>query len=386
MGQSTLVILSITLGLLAAVICTAGCVTDNQSADDKAAAVRPNGIFVGTYEEKTGAASFTGIPFAKQPDGKLRWKAPQALNTSTENIYVGIAWIPDAASSMPYQDTCRAVREAGGIPVLLGEVYSGTLRYEGGHLSSECQTKGRYLTADAAETVKAESADSTNALEVLRNVDAVIFAGGEDISPTLYLESPNSQDIVEIDFNAERDVSDYLLMKYCLEHDIPTLAVCRGMQMLCVVSGGKLIPDIPAYFSALGREYHFEHRNAAADSDGYRDFAPTTVTVTNQSSLLYQITGKETLTGCPCWHHQAVSSVDGTSVIVTGVSETSGINLIEVLECPDKTFLLGVQFHPETAVVKHLDGKENADRFMDIETALSFFGALLDAAKEKSES
>lgn len=77
MGQSTLVILSITLGLLAAVICTAGCVTDNQSADDRPVAVCTNGIFVGTYEDKTGVASFKGIPFAKQPVGDLRWKAPQ---------------------------------------------------------------------------------------------------------------------------------------------------------------------------------------------------------------------------------------------------------------------------------------------------------------------
>ena len=302
-----------------------------------------------------------------------------------EDIYVGIAWVPDSEPEY-YEETYRTVAEAGGIPVLLGEVYSGALRYEAGHLSPEYLTKDGYLTADAAEAVKSESADSTNALEVLANIDAVIFSGGEDISPTLYLPSLNPQDIVETGFNAERDVSDYLLMKYCLEHDIPTLAICRGMQMLCVVSGGEIIQDIPAYMSAHGREYHFEHRNAVAGPDGYRDFAPTTVTVTNQSSLLYQITGKEILTGCPCWHHQAASSVDGTPVIVTGVSETSGINLIEALEHPDKTFVLGVQFHPEAAVVKHLDGKENADQFMDYEAALSFFTALLDVAKEKSGS
>lgn len=300
-----------------------------------------------------------------------------------EDIYVGIAWVP-ASDPEYYEETYRTVAEAGGIPVLLGEVYSGILRYEEGRLASEHLTKDGYLTAAAAEAVTSESAESTNASEVLANVDAVIFCGGEDISPTLHSASLNPQDIVKTGFNAERDVSDYLLMKYCLEHDIPTLAICRGMQMLCAVSGGEIIPDIPAYFSALGREYHSEHRNPVEGPDGYRDFAPTTVTVTNRSSLLCQVTGKEILTGCPCWHHQAVSSVDGTPVIVTGVSETSGINLIEALEHPDKTFVLGVQFHPEVAVVKHLDGKENADQFMDIETALSFFTALLDVAKMKN--
>ena len=86
MRTSTLVIFSAALVFLVAVICTAGCVTDNQSADDRPVAVCTNGIFVGTYEEKTGVASFKGIPFAKQPVGELRWKAPQAPEASTERF------------------------------------------------------------------------------------------------------------------------------------------------------------------------------------------------------------------------------------------------------------------------------------------------------------
>ena len=72
MRKSTLVILSAAL-LLLAVICTAGCVTDDQSsagtqsAGDRPVAVCTNGVFVGAYEEKTGVASFKGIPFAQQP-------------------------------------------------------------------------------------------------------------------------------------------------------------------------------------------------------------------------------------------------------------------------------------------------------------------------------
>ena len=86
MRKSTLVILSAAL-LLVAVIATAGCVTDSQSsADDRPVAVCTNGIFVGAYEEKTGVASFKGIPFAKQPVGELRWKAPLAPLASSERF------------------------------------------------------------------------------------------------------------------------------------------------------------------------------------------------------------------------------------------------------------------------------------------------------------
>ncbi|MBQ1890499.1 MAG: gamma-glutamyl-gamma-aminobutyrate hydrolase family protein, partial [Selenomonas sp.] len=54
-------------------------------------------------------------------------------------------------------------------------------------------------------------------------------------------------------YSAERDVSDYLLMSYCLEKDVPVLAICRGMQMLSVVSGADIIQDIPTYMSGLGK-------------------------------------------------------------------------------------------------------------------------------------
>lgn len=47
--------------------------------------------------------------------------------------------------------------------------------------------------------------------------------------------------------------------------------------------------------------------------------------------------------------------------------------MIEAVERADKSFAVGVQFHPEAALVKHLDSAENQDDFMDYDTALSFF-------------
>lgn len=45
-----------------------------------------NGYFVGAKEKETGVISFKGIPFAKQPVGELRWKAPVELPKSN-NVY-----------------------------------------------------------------------------------------------------------------------------------------------------------------------------------------------------------------------------------------------------------------------------------------------------------
>ncbi len=90
-------------------------------------------------------------------------------------------------------------------------------------------------------------------------------------------------------------------------------------------------------------------------------------------SYLYEIVGTDTLTGCPSWHHQAVKSVDNTRLAVTGYTETNGIRMIEAVERTDKTFAVGLQFHPEAAIVKHMENVENRDNYMDYDTALSIF-------------
>jgi putative glutamine amidotransferase len=150
------------------------------------------------------------------------------------------------------------------------------------------------------------------------------------------------------------------------------MGFCRGMQMLSVVSGAEVIQDVPAYFAELGLEYNDEHNNRKASPDSYRDYAPHDIRGV-PDSFLYEMTGTETLTGCPSWHHQAVKSVDNTQLVVTGYTETDGIRMIEAVERTDKTFAVGLQFHPEAALLKHLENAENQGDYMDYDTALSIF-------------
>ncbi len=285
---------------------------------------------------------------------------------------VGIAWRADTDSEF-FTNICRAVEEAGGTWVLLDQVFSADLKYdEGGRLTENVTALGS-LDEESAKLVRCNTWHGSNAEAAVADVSIVLFTGGEDISPTLYYTPEPWHGIPEeIDYNAERDVSDYLTMSFCLDHDIPVMGFCRGMQMLSVVSGAEIIQDIPAYFAEEGLGYAYEHRNQKAAPDSYRDYAPHEVRVATDS-LLYEIVGTETLTGCPSWHHQAVRSVDYTRLAVTGVTVTGGVQMIEAVERTDKTFAVGLQFHPEAALVKHLDGAANRDDFMDYETALSLF-------------
>jgi putative glutamine amidotransferase len=214
----------------------------------------------------------------------------------------------------------------------------------------------------------------------MKGIDCIIFPGGWDISPTLYYnEQPWHGIEVDSDYSAERDVSDYLLFSYCLEKNIPTLAICRGMQMLSIVSGAEIVQDIPRWFAEAGVEYRYQHRDRRK-----KVFLAHGIDILNQDSLLFGIVGRGRIEGCPSWHHQAVRSVDATRLVVTAVTDTNGIKVIEGIERPDKKFVLGIQFHPEVAIRKILKNEQDADQFMDYETVMKLFRALIDAGAETS--
>lgn len=285
---------------------------------------------------------------------------------------VGIAWRADTDSEF-FTNICRAVEEAGGTWVMLDQVMSADLAYDDAGKLTEGVTALGSLDEAAAKYVRVNTWRGSNAGEAVGSVSIVLFTGGEDISSTLFYQPEPWHGIVaEIDYNAERDVSDYLTMSYCLDNDIPVMGFCRGMQMLSVISGAEMMQDVPAWFAEQGVEYSYEHRNQKATPDSYRDYAPHAVQVA-EGSLLKGIVGVQTLDGCPSWHHQAVKSVEGTRLAVTGYTDTNGVQMIEAVERTDKSFAVGLQFHPEAALVKHLDGAENAGNFMDYDTALSIF-------------
>ena len=70
MKKALSVILALIM-MLAVSVSISGC---GQQAEDPQVKCE-NGIFTGTAEE-SGVLSFKGIPYAKQPVGDLRWKAP----------------------------------------------------------------------------------------------------------------------------------------------------------------------------------------------------------------------------------------------------------------------------------------------------------------------
>ena len=305
------------------------------------------------------------------------------IGQAAEQPKIGIAWRADTDSEF-FTNVWCAIEQAGGTPVLLAQVKSADLAYEGARLLSIQVDRNDYLKAAGAELVKTNGYEGSNAAEAVAGVQAVIFTGGEDISPTLLAKVEPWHGIpAEKDYNAERDVSDYILMRYCLDKNIPVLGLCRGMQMMSVVCGATVIQDIPSFMALQGKDYAYLHRRQKTTPDEYRDYMPHEVKLVS-GSLVGNIFGTLYLEGAPSWHHQAVRSVEGTPLRVTAITMTNAVPMIEAVELPTNTFALGLQFHPEAAIVKMLEAKENRSSFMSFRDSIKVFRELIRAAERNA--
>ena len=294
-----------------------------------------------------------------------------------DQIVIGIAW-REGLTGSSYVGTYNAIEAIGAKPVLLGQVRSTDLSYTDGKIDSIHLNENEILLLDDANNIKLYTHSHSNAADVMQNIDAVVFTGGEDISPTLFATPEPWHGIeAEKDFNTTRDVSDYLLLSYCIDNDIPTLCICRGAQMLGVVAGAPLIQDIPTYYAGLGIDYNYIHRYNKSNPDAKKEYISHPSVITRKNSLFYDIIKADTLHGCPSWHHQAIGDLSNTSAVVTATTISQGVEIVEALEIPDKEFIVGVQFHPEYVMAK----EDSEGKYMDKATTLRFFEALARAAK-----
>ena len=170
--------------------------------------------------------------------------------------------------------------------------------------------------------------DARDPDEVLGMIDALLLTGGAgDLDPALYGQKPHPE---TGPVHEERDAYELALARAVLEREIPTLGVCRGMQVLNLAYGGTIEQHVPDAVE------HEEHRHTPGT------FADHEVRL-EPGSLAARAAGTE-LTAVKSHHHQGVREI-GDGLRVTGWSTTD--DLVEALEDPRREFVLGVLWHPE---------------------------------------
>lgn len=69
------------------------------------------------------------------------------------------------------------------------------------------------------------------------DISGIVLTGGGDVNPTLYGAKRNES----LCISQYRDNTEYDLLNYALENDIPVLGICRGMQLINIFFGGKIL-------------------------------------------------------------------------------------------------------------------------------------------------
>ena len=179
------------------------------------------------------------------------------------------------------------------------------------------------------EPVVLNNSDDVNA--VIGGIDGLLLTGGLDVDPALYGEQAHPA----TETAPDRDRFEVPLSQAAVARDLPVFAICRGVQVLNVAGGGSLVQDIP---SAVTTDL-----NHAIDVP--KDHHAHPVTITPGTRLATALGSGATLQAClvNSRHHQSIARVAPDFV----VSAVSPDGVVEAVERPDRTFCVGVQWHPE---------------------------------------
>lgn len=170
-------------------------------------------------------------------------------------------------------------------------------------------------------------------LEMLDALDGLILSGGGDIAPSLFTDGPAHQKTARID--DQRDSFEIALMHAAAQRDMPTLAICRGIQVMGVAFGANLHQHVPDCIKdEIGHQQQV---------NGISQHEPShLVDFTTGHNPVRELIGASTIM-VNSFHHQALAEVPEPLRLAGQSSD----GLIEAIWHPEMTFGIGVQWHPE---------------------------------------
>ena len=191
---------------------------------------------------------------------------------------------------------------------------------------------------------------------MLDAVSGVIITGGEDLDPAEYGAAPHPQAGPP---HRQRDKCELALARMARDRNLPTLAICRGIQTVNVAFGGTLVQDIPS------------ERPSDINHDQSRERATRLHSVSIESGSMLAAAIGATEISVNSSHHQSIDRL-ASGLRLTAKSPDG---IVEGVEWHGSDWwMLGVQWHPEEMV----DDAKTWDR--------GLFKAFADAARRYMSS
>ena len=205
--------------------------------------------------------------------------------------------------------------------------------------------------------------DDLGTRAVISQVHGLVLAGGADVSPESYGETPLQPSWAG---DPIRDAYEQRLVHEAIRQGLPVLGLCRGIQLVNVALGGSLWQDIETQ-----REGSLQHR------DWHRyDELGHAIEVAPQSWIARVHDGATRLE-INSIHHQ------GLRRVADGLKETAWApdGIVEAVEwIDDGHWVVGVQWHPEWLEPEHVVPGGSAEGRAD---GSLIFGGFLHACRER---
>ncbi len=163
---------------------------------------------------------------------------------------------------------------------------------------------------------------------VLDRIDGLVVSGGGDVDPSAYGRERESV----VDDDREVDRWESALLDLARQRRMPTLAICRGLQILNVTLGGTLHQDVTSPDGV-----HLPFKGTPEELTGRRHRVDLV-----EGGVLATAYGTDALE-VNTLHHQGIDQLAGDLV----VEATAPDGLIEAARVASGWWALGVQWHPE---------------------------------------
>jgi len=175
----------------------------------------------------------------------------------------------------------------------------------------------------------------------MEGVGALLLPGGPDVDPALYGASPDPDAGLAV--SRSLDDLELRLLKYALGRDMPVLAICRGLQLLNVAFGGRLIQDLPGH-RALPPALPPSQGGIQGGHDRWE--SKMHQIYLSPGSKAAAVIGTAGFFRVNSRHHQGLREAQRAPRLMTtayGVED----GIIEGLESPEHSWVIGLQCHPE---------------------------------------